>query len=182
MRQAMRSIAVPLRRTGIPVTPSTRSDQRCTNRKRGACRIVTSSWLATRGRSGYRSAMRIIVALLLLIATPACAADARFIASLARLDPRTRLEQICDYEAMRRIGDAANAFHPDRAKSDVVSPPRHHGDTLVADGAAFRSGGHWYQVAFTCKASPDRTRGLSFSSTIGALIPEAKWPGYGLWK
>ena len=121
--------------------------------------------------------------LLSIHVTPASgAADPRFIASLARLDPQTRLEQICDYEAMNRIGDAANGFHPDRAKSYVITPPKHLGDTLVARGAAFRSSGRWYQVAFTCKASPDHTRVLSFTSKIGAPIPEAQWPAYGLWK
>lgn len=127
--------------------------------------------------------MKIIAATLLFaFATPACAADARFIASLGKLDPQTRLEQICDYEAMSRISAGSRTFRPDRAKSDVISPPQHLGDTLVAKGAAFRSGGRWYQVAFICKATPDRTSVLSFSSKIGALIPEAKWPTYGLWK
>ena len=119
---------------------------------------------------------------LLVLATPAFAADARFIASLGRLDPQTRLEQICDYEAMNRIGDGDNAFHPDRAKSDAVAAPQHRGDTLIANGAAFRSGGKWYAVSFICKAAPDHTHVLSFTSKIGALIPEAKWPAYGLWK
>jgi hypothetical protein len=123
-----------------------------------------------------------IISSLFAFATPAFAADARFIASLAKLDPQTRLEQICDYEAMSRIGDGANGFHPDRAKSNVISPPQHLGDTLIAKGGAFRSGGRWYQVAFTCKASPDHTRVLSFAAKVGALIPEAKWPAYGLWK
>jgi hypothetical protein len=128
--------------------------------------------------------MKIIAATLCLLsfATPAFAADARFIASLGRLDPNTRLEQICDYEAMNRIGDGNNAFHPDRAKSDAITAPRHLGDTLVANGAAFRSGGRWYAVSFTCKAAPDHIRVLSFTSKIGALIPESKWPAYGLWK
>ncbi|MDB5617956.1 DUF930 domain-containing protein [Tardiphaga sp.] len=128
--------------------------------------------------------MKIFASILCLLAfaTPSLASDARFIASLGKLDPKTRLEQICDYEAMKRIGDGANGFHPDRAKSNVVSAPQHLGDTLVAKGAAFRSGGKWIQVAFTCKASPDRTRVLSFSSKVGAPIPQEKWPAYGLWK
>ena len=70
---------------------------------------------------------RIALALLLL-ASPAFAIDAGFLASLNRLDPETRLEQICDLEAMSRIGKA------DRAKSDVVSHPIHSGNTLTANG------------------------------------------------
>jgi hypothetical protein len=110
------------------------------------------------------------------------AADARFIASLGRLDPQMRLEQICDYEAMNRIGRSGQAFHPDRAKSDVVTPPRHVGDTLVGAGGAFRSAGNWYQFSFTCKTSPDHLRVLSFEYRVGAIIPQAKWEVYGLWR
>jgi hypothetical protein len=114
--------------------------------------------------------------------TPVIAADPRFIASLGRLDPQTRLEQICDYEAMNRIGRSGEAFRPDRAKSDVVTSPRHLGDTLVGAGAAFRSQGRWYQFSFHCKASPDHLKVLSFDYRVGEIIPEAKWNTYGLWR
>lgn len=117
-----------------------------------------------------------------LAVTPALANDARFIASLARLDPQTRLEQMCDYEAMTRIGRRGQPYRPDRAKSDVVTPPRRLGDTLAGTGGAFRSDGHWYQFSFTCKTSPDHLRVLSFDYQVGAMIPEAKWNGYGLWR
>ncbi len=114
--------------------------------------------------------------------TPTFAADPRFIASLSRLDPATRLEQICDLEAMTRVGESNRAYHVDRAKSDVLSTPKHQGDTLVAKGAAFRSSGKWYQFSYICKASPDHTRVLSFTHQVGSAIPESKWASYGLWK
>jgi Domain of Unknown Function (DUF930) len=114
--------------------------------------------------------------------TPGTAADPRFIASLGRLDPQTRLEQICDYEAMSRIGRSGQAFRPDRAKSDVVTSPRHLGDVLIGSGGAFRSQGRWYQFSFNCKASPDHLKVLSFDYQVGQIIPEAKWNTYGLWR
>jgi hypothetical protein len=129
--------------------------------------------------------MRLVAAISILATiavTPVLAADARFIASLGRLDSQTRLEQICDYEAMTRIGSRGRAFRPDRAKSNVVTPPRHLGDTLIGTGGAFRSEGRWYQFSFTCKASPDHLSVLSFSYLVGAIIPEAKWDAYGLWR
>jgi hypothetical protein len=129
--------------------------------------------------------MRLVAAISILATiavTPVLAADARFIASLGRLDSQTRLEQICDYEAMTRIGSRGQAFRPDRAKSNVVTPPRHLGDTLIGTGGAFRSEGRWYQFSFTCKASPDHLSVLSFSYQVGAIIPEAKWDAYGLWR
>ena len=118
---------------------------------------------------------RIALALLLL-ASPAFAIDAGFLASLSRLDPETRLEQICDLEAMSRIGKA------DRAKSDVVSHPIHSGNTLIASGGAFRQKGKWYQFSFVCKATPDHLKVTSFTYKVGELIPEEKWARYGLWR
>ncbi len=109
-------------------------------------------------------------------------ATAGFEASLAKLDPETRLEQVCDLAAMKRIAGDKNPYHPDRAKSDVSVRPQHKKDTLIVKGGAFRSGGRWYQLAFSCTGSPDHMKVLSFSYEIGKEIPEAKWPQYGLWR
>jgi len=108
--------------------------------------------------------------------------DARFAASLKKLDPQTRLEQVCDLEAMSRIDRDANPYHPDRAKTDVVSSPVHAGDTVTGKGGAFRSKGKWYSFSFTCKGSADHMQVLSFSYKIGEMIPESKWAALGLWR
>lgn len=117
-----------------------------------------------------------------LAAAPAFAMDARFAASLKRLDPQTRLEQVCDLEAMNRIDRDASPHHPDRAKTDVLSHPRHAGDTVTGSGGAFRSKGKWYAFSFTCKGTPDHMKVLSFSYRIGDAIPESKWAALGLWR
>ena len=127
------------------------------------------------------AAVALIIALFAGIA-PCAAMDPRFAASLKRLDPATRLEQVCDLEAMNRIGRDANPFHPDRAKTDVLTHPVHAGDMVKGTGGAFRSKGKWYAFSFTCKGSPDHMRVLSFSYKIGRLIPEEKWASYGLWR
>jgi len=115
-----------------------------------------------------------------LVGPAAAAPDARFLASLDRLDPDTRLEQICDLEAMRKMGQGG--IRIDRAKSNVLIPPQHLGHTLVAKGGAFRSNGKWYQMSFSCKATPDHKAVLDFSYKTGPAIPPAKWQSYGLWK
>ncbi|WP_398481063.1 DUF930 domain-containing protein [Tardiphaga sp.] len=116
-------------------------------------------------------------------ASAAAAPDARFMRALDKLDPKTRLEQICDLEAMRKMSASGSAgARVDRAKSDVIMPPQHMGNTLVAKGGAYRAGGKWYQMSFTCKATPDHKTVLDFSYKTGALIPPAKWQTYGLWK
>lgn len=118
----------------------------------------------------------------LLAATPALAMDPRFAASLKKLDPQTRLEQVCDLEAMSRIAKDAKLYRPDRAKTDVVSHPVHRGDTVTGKGGAFRSKGRWYSFSFACKGSPDHMKVLSFSYKIGEPIPESKWAALGLWR
>lgn len=117
-----------------------------------------------------------------IIAGSANASDARFIASLSKLDPNTRLEQICDLHAMKRIDQDPNPYHPDRAKADVISHPRHVKDSIIGNGGAFRSQGRWYQFSFECKGSPDRMHVVSFNYKIGKVIPESKWAEYGLWR
>lgn len=123
-----------------------------------------------------------VLIITLFVAAPCFAMDARFAASLKKLDPATRLEQVCDLEAMTRIDHDPNPYHPDRAQTDVVSHPQHSGDTLKGSGGAFRSKGHWYSFSFTCKGSPDHMKVLSFGYKIGDLIPESKWAALGLWR
>lgn len=119
--------------------------------------------------------------LALPVMTSAKAADTRFIASLSKLDPQTRLEQVCDLAAVNHIGKSEKLPKPDRAKANVITPPRLHGDTIEGTGGAFRSGGKWYAFSFTCKGSPDHLTVLSFTYRMGAMIPKSKWPEYGLW-
>jgi hypothetical protein len=110
-----------------------------------------------------------------------CAAAPRIQSSLAKLDKQTRLEQVCDIEAMRRIRRVGH-YLPDRAMSSASAPQTHRGDTLIAPGAAFRSRGKWYELAFTCTGTEDHMKVTAFSFTIGDAIPAEKWPEYGLWK
>jgi hypothetical protein len=124
----------------------------------------------------------VVLIAVVLSAAPSFAMDPRFAASLKKLDPETRLEQVCDLEAMSRIDRDANPYHPDRAKTDVASHPQHVGDMVKGSGGAFRSKGHWYAFSFECKGSPDHMKVLSFSYKIGAMIPESKWAALGLWR
>ena len=124
----------------------------------------------------------VILLVTLLPVTSALAMDPRFAASLKKLDPQTRLEQVCDLEAMSRIDRDANPYHPDRAKTDVISHPVHAGDTVTGKGGAFRSKGRWYSFSFACKGTSDHMQVLSFSYKIGEPIPESKWAALGLWR
>ena len=101
---------------------------------------------------------------------------------LKRLDPATRLEQVCDVEAMKQIARDHREFRIDRSVVSAVAEPRVKGDTLIGQGAAFRSKGKWYQYAFSCHATPDRLRVISFEYKLGDEIPETQWSKHGLYQ
>jgi hypothetical protein len=124
-----------------------------------------------------------LVLVLVSLASPAAAiTDARFKAALKRVDPSARLQQICDYAAMKRIGQDQNPYRPDRAVIDSIAPVAIHGNTARGAGGAFRSRGEWYQFSFTCTTSSDRMEIVSFDYKIGGKIPEDRWETYGLWR
>jgi hypothetical protein len=115
------------------------------------------------------------------IATQAVASDARFEKSLMRLAPSERLEQLCAYAAMVQIRKDARQFRPDRAVANAGAQARVRDNTIKTTGGAFRSKGKWYSLAYTCAATPDHMKVVSFEYKIGAEIPETKWASYGLW-
>ncbi len=124
-------------------------------------------------------------ALLLLALSPAAASDKRqkrLEHELKRLDPQTRLEQVCDIEAMKRIAKDNREFKIDRSVISAIEEPRVKGDTITGKGAAFRSRGKWYRYAFTCQGSPDRMQVLSFEYKLGDEIPETQWSKHGLYQ
>jgi hypothetical protein len=118
----------------------------------------------------------------IVFAAHAAAADARFERSLKMLDPTERLTQLCDYTAMKSIRGDARHFRPDRAIAGARSEPQVNQDTVEAKGGAFRSRGKWYELSYSCAATPDHMRVTKFHYLIGAEIPETKWAGFGLWQ
>jgi Domain of Unknown Function (DUF930) len=121
------------------------------------------------------------IAIMATQATAASTRKDRLVRSLERLAPTERLEQICDYTAMQKIGKARNPFHPDRAISDARTSTIVIKDTITANGAAFRSRDKWYELTYTCTATPDHLKVVSFDYKIGPEIPEKKWSTYHLW-
>jgi hypothetical protein len=119
---------------------------------------------------------------IIVLVTASAAAEGRFERSLRMLAPMERLVQICDYTAMKRVRKEHRTYRPDRAVADATAETRITDNTVEAAGAAFRSRGKWYGLAYTCKAAPDNMNVLSFHYKIGDEIPESKWVAYGLWQ
>jgi len=108
------------------------------------------------------------------------AADNRVVNMLRMLDPAARLEQVCDMAAMAQIKKEVREYKPDRAMAAALAEPKVGDNSLEARGAAFRSGGKWFQLSYVCRTTPDRMQVTSFEYKIGAAIPEDKWDSYGL--
>jgi hypothetical protein len=117
----------------------------------------------------------------LFLTSPVFAVDPelRFERSLKMLDPVDRLEQLCDYRAMKEIRKDHTAFRPDRAVAG--NEPHIKDNTIVAKDGAFRSKKKWYVLSYSCTAAADHMSITSFTYKIGGEIPEANWANYGLW-
>jgi len=99
---------------------------------------------------------------------------------LQQLDPDARFEQICDLEAMQRIGKD-KVYKPEQTIVSALEIPQVSDSTMSGSGGAFKSKGQWYQFWFTCRTSPDHMQILSFSYRIGEPIPAVQWEKNGLW-
>jgi Domain of Unknown Function (DUF930) len=126
--------------------------------------------------------LALAIGVVLLAGACATAAENRFEHSLRRLSPGERLVQLCDYTAMQRVRHDSRKYRPDRAVADARGEVYINKNTVVAKGGAFRSRHKWYALSFTCTASPDNMKVLTFKYTIGGEIPEAKWAAYRLWE
>ena len=112
----------------------------------------------------------------------AAARENHFDRSLKMLAPVDRLEQLCDYAAMKQIRKDHRPYRPDRAVAGASKQPRIKNYTFVAKGGAFRSRWKWYELSYTCTATPDHMSVNTFSYNIGPEIPQNKWTAYGLWE
>ena len=99
---------------------------------------------------------------------------------LKQLDPDARFEQICDLEAMKRIGKD-KTYRPERTIVSALGEPKVANSTMSGSGGAFKSKGQWYQFSFKCETTPDHMKVQAFSFQIGAPIPEENWEKNGLW-
>lgn len=96
-------------------------------------------------------------------------------AQLEKLDPATRLEQRCDVAAMEKISADVRKFSVDKVLAYAFSDPNAGENSIKADGAAFRSGEHWYKLAFVCKTDDEHINVTAFDYEIGDEVPQDEW-------
>ncbi|MDO9411223.1 MAG: DUF930 domain-containing protein [Pseudolabrys sp.] len=107
--------------------------------------------------------------------------DARFFKSLEKLAPADRLEQLCDYTAMTEIRKDKRGFRPERAVANAGGETKINGHSIQSTNGAFRSKKKWYAMTYSCTATPDHLKVVSFKFTIGDEIPAARWAVLGLY-
>nr|WP_246711733.1 DUF930 domain-containing protein [Phyllobacterium myrsinacearum] len=100
--------------------------------------------------------------------------------ALPTLELGTRLEQICNLEAMAQVAKWDKSFKPDRVIAYAMANTKVKSGVITATGAAMRSGGNWYNLAFNCAISPETQQVQSFEFTVGKPIPREQWAGHAL--
>lgn len=99
---------------------------------------------------------------------------------MARMAPEERAIQLCNVEAMAQIAAWKAALRPDAVVAYAMADVVVAGDTLVADGGAFRSRRNWYAVSFRCALGPGHAEVAGFEFRVGDPIPKRLWAEHAL--
>ncbi len=99
---------------------------------------------------------------------------------LPLMEEETRLEQLCNIEAMAQIAAALKQFEPERIVAYAMADTRRSRNTIVAKGAAFRSGSSWYNLSYTCQLDLRSKTVRSFELAVGETIPKRLWEQHNL--
>ncbi len=91
-----------------------------------------------------------------------------------------RIVQLCNIEAMEQIHPWKPTLKPDFLVAYAMAETRQAGNRVEADGAAFRSKQHWYNVSFTCEARQDLAGVAQFAFQVGDEIPKDAWRDHNL--
>lgn len=118
---------------------------------------------------------------LVLLTGTAWAAAGGVEASLRKMDPATRLVQVCDLAVMdktssRKDGMTEHAVIDALGRSRVADT-----NTAEGDGGAFRRRGKWYQFSYSCTTTPDHMKVLKLQMNIKGEIPRSQWESKGLY-
>lgn len=100
--------------------------------------------------------------------------------ALPTLELGTRLEQICNLEAMAQVAKWDKTYRPDRVVAYAMANTKVKSGVITATGAALRSGGNWYNLTFNCGILPETEQVQSFEFALGKPIPREEWAEHGL--
>lgn len=127
--------------------------------------------------TGPRAASRAMIRATRFMAAESLADPANGEARLAllQLADDDRMVQLCAVEAMEQIHAWRSDLIPDRLAAHAMAAPEVGANTIIADGAAFRSASQWFNVRFRCEVAPDRKRVVAFEFLVGGPVPRDEW-------
>jgi hypothetical protein len=100
--------------------------------------------------------------------------------TLKHLEPQTRFQQLCDFEAILQINRQFNQYAVDFVIAYATQAVVRKGDALIARGAAFHSNGQWYNLAFECQLSANQRDVAHLKFKLGDPISGDQWADLNL--
>ncbi|MEH6728370.1 MAG: DUF930 domain-containing protein, partial [Hyphomicrobiales bacterium] len=83
-------------------------------------------------------------------------------------------ETLCHDAAKSEVTKSRPELKPDVVISSAIVPSEAAANIIVANGAAFRSEGRWYNFKFRCEADPFEEKLIAFDFLIGPAFPEGE--------
>lgn len=83
-------------------------------------------------------------------------------------------ETLCHDAAKSEIKKSRPELNPDVVISSAIIGSEAAANIIVANGAAFRSDGRWYNFKFRCEADPFEEKLIAFDYLIGPAFPEGE--------
>ena len=117
----------------------------------------------------------------ILSLSSARALDADTKRQLMKLEPRARLEQTCDTEAMKHISHDDKGYAADKVIAYTFKDPIVEQNSITAPGAVFRSKGEWYHLSYQCNTEPEHVEVHALHYEIGGKVPRSEWEQYYLY-
>jgi len=99
---------------------------------------------------------------------------------LKRLEPQTRLQQLCNLEAILQINRQYEGYGVDFVVAYAKEAVVRKSDAIIARGAAFHSNGRWYNLAFECQLSANQRDVARLKFKLGDTIPGDQWADLNL--
>jgi hypothetical protein len=83
-------------------------------------------------------------------------------------------EAICHDAARSEVTRSRPELKPDIVISSAIIPSQAAANIIVANGAAFRSEGRWYNFKFRCEADPFEEKLIAFDFLVGPAFPDGE--------
>ncbi len=101
-------------------------------------------------------------------------------ADLPKLNAVERMIQLCNIEALEQVARVRSDFYPETVNAHAAGEIAIGANTVVADGAAVRSGDDWYALRYRCRLSPEHGAVVAFDFLAGAQLSPTRIAELGL--